>query len=705
MEINNFIIFIIILLLSIVLYKSAKIFNYNKKNNFENYIDSTTDSTFIITKGAGYKIGMEDSIRGSGLLTDTSYEDCKDKWESCKNISPNICQRQYSGNCMIHTESENCTPDRDNCDISTYLDSTNNIIYDVIKSHTIIHKKRDKINEDFSIQTLNEDNLSDGDIDKNISSEPLVEYDRLQNLMPKYQLRSSPDNEFIGIILERYSNEKTSFYPIFIDDNSSIDIEPDNNIINRKSNLIDSTVYIKKDINCRGKWSPCTFTQGSDAQDIVSQESKRTYFVNYPGRGSGSECINHDETTELCASWGNCIYNEDEESNKRTWNIHTTDICNEQDDKCFTNITSPTTDGCTQPARCVVRETKNCDVFLGTSGDAGHEGINRGDTGKYVNIENSGSSIDGRKSCRGYEDGKFYVSRMEKNQNGSGYIKRDCNTEDTSKILNCMCDDREQHSIECSKEYIFYWGRDWRTDENKGLNEWGEPKNILDENSIDRDNELHQGKCFAYVKNLTHSTQKWKEENPDLPSCPAHIDEYDDDGNKIGKKRVFQDSYSSTNSKIGNEQIPSYGNGMIIDVIQEAKNLDSNSYNTENEGITDENQFIEFEKRPNPYSVEPSGADGSAAQYWGELCKEYGIYPQNCVKSAPYNKNNCPAGYTGHKKYVNISVPKKYNGFCSITDEDDEKFLSNHCNKIVLRRRSNPISRARSWARRTFGGL
>ena len=34
-------------------------------------------------------------------------------------------------------------------------------------------------------------------------------------------------------------------------------------------------------INCRGKWSPCIFTQDSDAQDIQSQESKRTYFVNY----------------------------------------------------------------------------------------------------------------------------------------------------------------------------------------------------------------------------------------------------------------------------------------------------------------------------------------------------------------------------------------------------------------------------------------
>ena len=126
MEINNFIIFIIILLLSIVLYKSAKIFNYNKKNNFENYKDSTTDSTFIIKKGVGYNIGMEESIRGSGLFTDTSYEDCKDKWESCgsQSSSPDICQRKYSGNCMIHTESENCTPDRDNCNISTYLDSS-----------------------------------------------------------------------------------------------------------------------------------------------------------------------------------------------------------------------------------------------------------------------------------------------------------------------------------------------------------------------------------------------------------------------------------------------------------------------------------------------------------------------------------------------------------------------------------------------------
>ena len=692
MEINNFIIFIIILLLSIVLYKSAKIFNYNKKNNFENYTDSTIDSTFIIKKGAGNNIGMEESITESGLLTNTSYEDCKDKWESCKNISPDICQRKYSGNCMIHTESENCTPDRDNCNILTYLDATNDIIYDVIKSHTIIHKKRDNINDDFSIQTLNEDNLSEDDIDKNISSEPQVEYDRLQNLMPKYQLKSLPDNEFIGIILERYSNEKTSFYPIFIDNNSSIDIKPDNNnIINRKSNLIDSIVYIKKDINCRGKWSPCIFTQDSDAQDIQSQESKRTYFVNYNGRGTDSECVNDNNTTELCASWGSCIYNEDEESNKRTWNIHTTDICNKQDDNCFTNIISPTTEGCSQSMKCIVGETDDCDVFLGTSGDAGHEDINQGDTGKYITIENSSSSIDGRKSCRGYEDGKFYVSKMEKNQNGSGYIKRDCNPEDPSKIYNCMCNDREQHSIECSKEYIFYWGRDWNTNENKGLNAWGQPKNILNEYEED-------GKCFAYIKNFIPSTQKWKEENPRLPACPAHIDQYDDNGNKIGKVRAFQNSYSSLNSKIGAEIIQS--EGAIIDVIQEAKNWSSYQNNTENEGITDTNQFIEFEKRNNPYSVEPSGADGSAAQYWGELCKKYGIYPQNCVFTEEYNKNTCSPGFKGNKTYKDISVPKKYNGFCSKTGET---LIKDNCKKIVLPRSSNPVSRAGGWIRRNIG--
>ena len=48
-------------------------------------------------------------------------------------------------------------------------------------------------------------------------------------------------SEFIGIILERYSNEKTSFYPIFIDDNSSIDIKPDNNI-NETINILGSFV-------------------------------------------------------------------------------------------------------------------------------------------------------------------------------------------------------------------------------------------------------------------------------------------------------------------------------------------------------------------------------------------------------------------------------------------------------------------------------
>ena len=650
MEINNFIIFIIIILLSIVLYKSAKIFNYNKKEK-ENYNDY---NTLVLGAGNSYnKIGSN-----VNTYNELKIEDCKGEWAQCTDTPNGECIRNYNisnpnylgSNCMeSNNATQFCTPDRGECDNNIY--SNNGTSYDILKGKTLIHSKRVNIDDDPSIQ--NKENIIEKVL--NISSEPNIENDKFIELMDIYNDSNSSinsnNNEFIGIILKRNSNNTTNFYPIFINDDSMLEITDDDN----------SSIFMKQEINCRGKWSPCTFTEGNNVDDIEQQKSERKYFINYGGRGDSliNNCPYNSDDTELCASWGSCVKNDD--SNEREWEKE--DICNQEGEDCMVgrnqnSIETPTTDGCQQEDICTINFPDECGTFLGSSisGEKGHPDINIGDSGKIVTFINNNPEGSNITTCDGYENGKFYKSKMVKHINSSEYVPLDCDPNNSDKLSNCICDNRDDHSIECTKEYDFYWGRDWRENENEGLDSLGNPLNKL------HDITDSSGHCFAYVKNFEDSTAKWKEENPNLPHCPAHIDLYDSNNNRIGKKSVNQTYYMSSNSKIGEEEISD--TGMIVDLIQEAENLGSASYNIRdennelvNKGITKNKQFIKFQKRDNPY---PNYSD---SEYYGEICKELAqIYPEDCVTTT--HRIGCKSGYMGHIDLTFRNSPEKYGGSC-----------------------------------------
>tara|TARA_B100000575_G_C23132198_1_gene656938 strand:- start:395 stop:2566 length:2172 start_codon:yes stop_codon:yes gene_type:complete len=698
MEINNFIIFIIIILLSIILYKSAKIFNYNKKENFSTVI-GTRDNTGLWNQSLNEY--------------DQLIEDCKGEWTKCSSDTNNECKRTYrisnpgytgvSDTCIgSDGEPQKCTPDLDDC-ISYTEYTINGVNFDILKNTTIRHKKRYNINGSAAIQ--NKEDISEKV--SNVSSEPNIENEQFERLMTQYtggvgsvsELGSlsidSNSDEFIGIILERNNDNTTNFYPIFINNDSQIETV-------KKG---DSTVFIKKNIDCKGKWSPCTF---KFSEDIGSQVSEKTYFVNYYGTGTGYEkCSdgnsdsNRDGDTILCANWSDCelINNE----NKRTW--ITQAICNEEGEDCMKTglsdgIQSPTTDGCETHIQCTIDlkgKDDGCATFMGGSGDKGHPDIEVGDSGKIAEIINSDSSLGSNiKSCKGYEDGKFYRSLMKLGSN-SLYEPADCDPSDSLKRQNCTCNIEDEHAIECTKNYRIYWGRDWYDNEKK------EPKGFsyLPGNMLDPTNETHMkredGNCWLQIYNYKPSTTKWKEQNPqyeDKNYCPAYIDLYDDNGVKLIDKRIVSnEDFPSSNSKIGKQNISS---GMIVDLIQEAKNYDETDNNQLNKGIT-KNEFIKFERRntPSDYPV-ANGLENQGSNsenYWGEICKNIGpgvyggrddirenidISPVNC-STTERDEPHCGNNYDGQKTYKDIVTNKSFGGICSI--DSSNVYLRNNCTR------------------------
>lgn len=685
MEINNFIIFIIILLLSIVLYKSAKIFNYNKKENFSS----------LLKKGLG-----DDTGRWNQSLNeyDQLIEDCKGEWTKCSDTN-NECKRTYrisnpgyigaSDTCIgSNGKTQKCTPDLDDCISSTEY-TINDVNFDILKNTTIRHKKRYDIDGSAAIQ--NKEDISERV--SNVSSEPNIENEKFEQLMKQYTGGSdslsmdSNSDEFIGIILERNNDNTTNFYPIFINNDSQIET------VNKRN----STLFIKKDIDCKGKWSPCTF---KFSETIGSQVSEKTYFVNYYGTGTGYEkCSdgNNDGDTILCADWGDCEIKDNE--NKRTWNKR--EICDEEGEDCMKGlngeIQSPTTDGCEAHIQCtidLVGKDDGCATFIGSSGDKGHPDIEIGDSGKTAKIINSDSSLGSNiKSCKGYEDGKFYRSKMRLGSN-SLYEVLDCDPSDPLKLQNCTCEIEDEHPIECTKNYRIYWGYDWPDEKRKTTGFSYLPRNMLDPTN-ETDMKREDGNCWLQIYNYKPSTTKWKEQNPqyeDKNYCPAYVDLYDDNGVKsIDKQIVRNEDFPSTNSKIGQQNI---GSGMIVDLIQEAKNYNETLNDQFNKGIT-KNTFIKFERRDTPgdYPVANGLEEGgdNSENYWGEICKNIGpgvyggrddvrqnidISPVNC-STTERDESHCGNNYNGQKTYKDIVTNKSFGGICSINRSN--VYLRNNC--------------------------
>ena len=72
------------------------------------------------------------------------------------------------------------------------------------------------------------------------------------------------DENYIGLIKHDVAYEEPKFYPIILNEDSEIEIIDEPNHV----------LYMKKNINCRGRWESCKF-------DSDTQQSIREYVVKY----------------------------------------------------------------------------------------------------------------------------------------------------------------------------------------------------------------------------------------------------------------------------------------------------------------------------------------------------------------------------------------------------------------------------------------
>jgi len=329
MELNKLILFLIIIFLSIIIFKCAKIFNIKKIEKF----------SFRGQKGFTDDTGHVSSFLDN-MLNNTTYLRCDGDWGSCSNQSGcqqiyNITTDNYIGEPCPHESgaTSECIPD--SCAGSsgeTYLfkdinDATTE--YNIIRNTDITHTRGGDYNIGFDEYnpTAEEDpswvSIGD-DTNINIQLRANIQLQKLNRIMELY--KSEPN--FIGI-QKKEDSAGDKFYPIIVYDNSAIVYS--NTVEDEKSVL-----YMKVDRDCRGTWSHC---YGSTTMDNVQSGSsiyvvQREYTINIQPIGNGSACESASGAIENCAYWGQCSDNSGELQS--SWIINA-DICqNGENSPCDT---------------------------------------------------------------------------------------------------------------------------------------------------------------------------------------------------------------------------------------------------------------------------------------------------------------------------------------------------------------------------------
>jgi len=307
MELNKLILFLIIIFLSIIIFKCAKIFNIKKIEKF----------SFRGQKGFTDDTGHVSSFLDN-MLNDTTYLRCDGDWGSCSNQSGcqqvyNITTDNYIGEPCPHESgaTSECIPDW--CSGSsgeTYLfkdinDATTE--YNIIRNTDITHTRGGGYNIGFDEYnpTAEEDpswvSIGD-DTNINIQLRANIQLQKLNRIMELY--KSEPN--FIGIQKKEHS-AGDKFYPIIVYDNSAI-VYNSNTEENEKSVL-----YMKVDRDCRGTWSDCYLSTtnvnvetGSLLEGSSIDVVQREYTINIPAIRNGSACEADSGAIENCAYWDQC---------------------------------------------------------------------------------------------------------------------------------------------------------------------------------------------------------------------------------------------------------------------------------------------------------------------------------------------------------------------------------------------------------------
>ena len=508
MEINKFIIFLIIIIFSIIIYKCAKIFNLKKTETYINF-----HSQFGFNDSTGY---VEKNVDDLG---DTTYLSCKGAWDNCSSTlnvanstNGSSCQKtyiitnqdNYLEECKFeHGQKKNCIPDM--CkNIDSYIfDGTT---YEIMNQTSLIHYKRKKFDDakdiqlhiDFETMLSNEGSNSEGSNSEGSNSEgsnsegsningddSQIQLTKLIQIMNKYK----NDENFIGLIKHDILGGFPKFYPIILDDDSEYDIINTTNIknvdiYNNVDDIERKTLYLKQNINCRGRWEDCRYYDNNQGDgDIGNGISERKYIIKTGHRGSGSVCDNKDDDVDTCAKWSwgckTIIDLKNEKRNAKSWEI-INDICDNPDQDCSNNTQQHYFLGdCTQ--------TKDCQVTWG-------ECIN-GSNGKRVKkatIE-SGARNTGSGACA-YKDGEEYHSNMEMIYGSAREIGSGC--KDGKNLVNCLCNKNDFKP--CDFKTRIYWGNDLYNVSRPTLNN-------LPNNEID---PTKAGNCWLQIYNYKQNTSE-----------------------------------------------------------------------------------------------------------------------------------------------------------------------------------------------------
>jgi hypothetical protein len=482
MEINNFILLIVFIIFVLIIYKSIKIYNFNK---IENY-------------GA---MSIDDNVGHSS----DNLEDILFTFKNCEYNNPSIfkngdkCTLEYTpkhentifGNeCNSYTRDiplHYCTKQ----DFSIY--KFNDTEYEIKRNTKLNHFKRIDSDLQLSKQKL-EEVLLTGDI-SNQNKLLTLQKEKLDEIFSN----NNDNDDFLGILLEKTLDNKVKFYKIIVDEYSEIEEEDDNNYI----------LYIKKNIDCRGKWEKCKYNS-------ETEKSVRKYVRKINKRGNGQNCENMNNITQICAEWSdNCKEKTLDGIKQRVkeWNRYSPcedsnykdelNYCNNDKNKKYIQ------DDCTQDRDCVVAfENENC-----------YENSD----GVLVNTPNILVDSSGNGRCA-YEEGKEYHSRREINQYGDTPIELDCNN--GQNLEECVCNDREQYSLPCSYDTSFFWGTEDGVQEDKEDN----------------------GNCMLEVSDYNPPTSK-----SGLEECPLNIVDPDDSNNIIDVgNTILENPFTNLNDEMGN---------------------------------------------------------------------------------------------------------------------------------------------------------
>ena len=461
-------------------------------------------------------------------------------------------------------------------------------------------------------------------------------------------------------------------------------------------------------------------------------------------------CPSSDGDIQICGEWGDCAIENignGKSQNRKRWEYRLpSDECDDIGKNCnHGEDRVVTTEGCVQNNDCGVSWINTCDRSYDSN-----------QIPQAIAEITSAATVDGK--CA-YIHGSSYSIKKRFNQGTNTYVDKTIRNDDgTINYSNYICD-KDYFQIKCKKNYDVYWGNGpWA---GVLRDRYGNILKQNDKSiPINKAKPNEPGACWLHVHNYDEANTRYKQTNPsDEALCPmndynfngvSNIDvgqRLDSKVSDIGKgpdriplgrkdygykfkyntvtndcgsnssdltpvptsstinDPIFLNSLGSNAddliSKLGSGTVGSEENkchyqslknqyDWMVENLLDGLEQQSESYKTElNSQLKIMNDTFDLYRGTN----ENINEDG-----WGEICKQKGIYPQNCEhEELERNCTDLNKGFAGGKyKVINITSPAKYNGTCDYKQGQIKD--TNNCVAIQLNNAPNIFDAASNLA-------